>query len=98
VYVSAANSDALQELASVLVEVDKLRSSVQGPGDADRAREVIAAEPIQTQLIKPVFDCLAQTDLRPAEVDLFKDMISTALAALTDNDLISLSMSFEGQP
>jgi hypothetical protein len=53
-----------------------------------------ATDPIQSQLVKPLFDALHQAELRTDEVDDFTEMLDVALAALTDNEITSAKITF----
>jgi hypothetical protein len=92
--VSTPNEEALQALATLLTDLESLRPSVAGQSDADRVKALEATDPIQSQLVEPLFDALHQAMLRTAEVDNFTEMVDVALAALTDNEITSADISF----
>jgi hypothetical protein len=92
--VSTPNEEALRTLATLLADLEGLRPSVAGKSDADRVTALEATGPIQNDLVKPLLDALHQAELRTAEIDDFTEMLDTALAALTDNEIVSADISF----
>jgi hypothetical protein len=92
--VSTPNEEALRTLASLLRDLEALRPSVAGKSDADRVKVLEATNPIHTELVKPLLDALRHAELRKAEVDNFAEMVDVALAALTDNEIVSTEITF----
>jgi hypothetical protein len=92
--VSTSNEEALRTLAGLLRDLEGLRPSVAGKSDAERAKALEATNPIQTELVKPLLDALRHAELRKIEVENFTEMVDVALAALTDNEIVSADISF----
>jgi hypothetical protein len=95
IQVSTPNEEALRTLATLLTDLEDLRPGVAGKSAADRAKALESTEPIQSQVVKPLFDTLRHTELRSGEVDQFAEMLDIALASLTDNEITSAEISFE---
>ena len=92
--VSTSNEEALRTLGGLLRDLEGLRPSVAGKSDAERVKALEATNPIQTELVNPLLDALRHAELRKTEVENFTEMVDVALAALTDNEIVSADISF----
>ena len=92
---SSPNRTALQRLNSLLAEIDVLRGSVAGMGDAVRAKALLDNAKVAQQVVKPLTDSLKQCGLRQDEIEGYRLMVRRGLLALTHDDVSSMQLSLD---
>jgi hypothetical protein len=89
----APDANALQRLAALLQHIDTLRPSLQQLPPQQRVDRLLADSRVRAELIEPLEQAIAAAELYPDDAERFDRAFERGLAALTDEELVSVEQS-----
>ena len=90
--IDGGDRKTLADLEHLLQTIEKLRPSVTGREDTERATTLMADKEINAQLMSPLKQTFKACSLRVDEVEALRRPLAQALYALTDDYITSLGI------
>jgi hypothetical protein len=89
----APDAGALQRLSALLAHIDAKRASLQNLGPQQRVDALLADERVRKERIDPLHQAIKAAQLYPDDAERFDRAFERGLAALTDEELVSVEQS-----
>lgn len=84
---NAGNQDALARVQAIMEEIERMRSTLTGKSDEEKATTLLTNERIATTVVGPVEDAIKRAGLLPDEAAAFINLLRRALVFLVDDDV-----------
>jgi hypothetical protein len=87
---ASSNGKALEKLRDLLLELDRVRTTLRARNDSDRLKAIAADPKIDAMLLAPLKNSLKRNSIPADGIDAFVSMIDRGLLAACDEQITSI--------
>ncbi len=87
---ASSNGKALEKLRNLVLELNRVRTTLRGHNDSDRLKAIAADPKIDAMLLAPLNNSLKRNSIPADGVDAFASMIDRGLLAVCDQQITSI--------